>query len=117
MSCCSDESSNVATQALLGSIAAEIKTAIPGAELRLYLNPVSRAEHARIYIHSRFISKQQFFLDKELGQNKLTPFLRIRCQNAIADLVADLCKPMCLFHLLWLADTAAIFWQEGDRSR
>lgn len=28
-----------------------------------------------------------------------------------------LCKPMCLFHLLWLADTAAIFWQEGDRSR
>jgi hypothetical protein len=33
---CSDESSNVLTQPLLGSIAAEIQTAIPGAELRLY---------------------------------------------------------------------------------
>ncbi|MCP9818806.1 hypothetical protein KBZ18_04780 [Synechococcus sp. Cruz-9H2] len=72
--------------------------------MRLYLNPVSRAEHARRYIHFRFICKQQFFLDlvlqhyltmgvQGLALDKLTPFLRLRYQKAIADLVADLGRP------------------------
>ncbi len=63
-----------------------------------------RAEHARLYIHSRFTSKQQLFLDfvlqhyvttgvQELAQDKLTPLLRLRYQNSIADAVADLGKP------------------------
>ncbi|WP_369820087.1 type I restriction-modification enzyme R subunit C-terminal domain-containing protein [Synechococcus sp. 1G10] len=64
----------------------------------------ARAEHARIYIHSRFTSKQQLFLDfvlqhyvtmgvQELAQEKLTPLLRLRYQNSIADAVADLGRP------------------------
>ena len=63
-----------------------------------------RAEHARLYIHSRFTGKQQLFLDfvlqhyvttgvQELAQDKLTPLLRLRYQNSIADAVADLGKP------------------------
>lgn len=63
-----------------------------------------RAEHARLYIHSRFTSKQQLFLDfvlqhyvtmgvQELAQDKLTPLLRLRYQNSIADAVADLGRP------------------------
>jgi type I restriction enzyme R subunit len=63
-----------------------------------------RAEHARLYIHSRFTSKQQLFLDfvlqhyvtmgvQELAQEKLTPLLRLRYQNSIADAVADLGRP------------------------
>ncbi len=64
----------------------------------------TRAQQARLYIHSRFTSKQQLFLDfvlqhyvsngvQELAQEKLTPLLRIRYQNSIADAVADLGKP------------------------
>ncbi len=64
----------------------------------------ARAEHARLYIHSRFTSKQQLFLDfvlqhyvtmgvQELAQDKLTPLLRLRYQNSIADAVADLGRP------------------------
>ncbi len=63
-----------------------------------------RAQQARLYIHSRFTSKQQLFLDfvlqhyvcngvQELAQDKLAPLLRIRYQNSIADAVADLGKP------------------------
>jgi type I restriction enzyme R subunit len=63
-----------------------------------------RAQQARLYIHSRFTSKQQLFLDfvlqhyvstgvQELAQEKLTPLLRLRYQNSIADAVADLGKP------------------------
>ncbi|EAQ75074.1 MULTISPECIES: EcoAI/FtnUII family type I restriction enzme subunit R [unclassified Synechococcus] len=63
-----------------------------------------RAEHARLYIHSRFTSKQQLFLDfvlqhyvtmgvQELAQEKLTPLLQLRYQNSIADAVADLGRP------------------------
>lgn len=57
----------------------------------------TRAQQARLYIHSRFTSKQQLFLDfvlqhyvssgvQELAQDKLTPLLRLRYQNSIADL-------------------------------
>jgi type I restriction enzyme R subunit len=64
----------------------------------------SRAQQARLYIHSRFTSKQQLFLDfvlqhyvssgvQELAQEKLAPLLRLRYQNSIADAVADLGKP------------------------
>jgi type I restriction enzyme R subunit len=71
------------------------------------LQPVPReirAQQARLYIHSRFTSKQQLFLDfvlqhyvtmgvQELAQDKLTPLLRLRYHNSIADAVADLGKP------------------------
>lgn len=64
----------------------------------------TRAQQARLYIHSRFTSKQQLFLDfvlqhyvssgvRELAQEKLAPLLRIRYQNSIADAIADLGKP------------------------
>jgi type I restriction enzyme, R subunit len=63
-----------------------------------------RAENARLYIHSRFTTKQQLFLDfvlqhyvtmgvQELAQEKLTPLLQLRYQNSIADAVADLGRP------------------------
>jgi type I restriction enzyme R subunit len=63
-----------------------------------------RAQQARLYIHSRFSSKQQLFLDfvlqhyvssgvQELAQEKLAPLLRLRYQNSIADALADLGKP------------------------
>ncbi|MEI6030151.1 MAG: DEAD/DEAH box helicase family protein [Synechococcaceae cyanobacterium ELA739] len=69
-----------------------------------------RAEHARLYIHSRFTSKQQLFLDfvlqhyvtmgvQELAQEKLTPLLRLRYQNSIADAVADLGRPEAIGQL------------------
>ena len=64
----------------------------------------ARADQARLYIQSRFTSKQQLFLDfvlqhyvtlgvEELAQDKLTPLLRLRYQNSIADAVADLGRP------------------------
>ena len=64
----------------------------------------ARAQQARLYIHSRFSSKQQLFLDfvlqhyvstgvQELAQEKLAPLLRLRYQNSIADAVADLGRP------------------------
>jgi type I restriction enzyme R subunit len=63
-----------------------------------------RAEQARLYIHSRFTSKQQVFLNfvlqhyvstgvQELATEKLTPLLQLRYQNSIADAVADLGPP------------------------
>ncbi|SBO43401.1 EcoAI/FtnUII family type I restriction enzme subunit R [Cyanobium sp. NIES-981] len=64
----------------------------------------SRADQARLYIHSKFTSKQQLFLDfvlqhyvtmgvQELAQDKLIPLLCLRYQNSIADAVADLGQP------------------------
>jgi type I restriction enzyme R subunit len=63
-----------------------------------------RAARARIAITRRFDNKQQAFLEfvlahyvregvQELGQDKLTPLLRLRYHDAIADAVADLGKP------------------------
>ncbi len=63
-----------------------------------------RAEHARLYIHSKCTSKQQLFLNfvlqhyvtlgvQELALEKLTPLLQLRYQNSIADAVADLGRP------------------------
>ena len=63
-----------------------------------------RAASARIYINSHFSAKQQAFLDfvlqhyvtvgvEELDQEKLTPLLRLRYHDSIADAVADLGRP------------------------
>lgn len=71
------------------------------------LTPISRdnrAESARIEIGRHFNYKQQAFLDfvlshyvsigvEELDQAKLTPLLRLKYHNSIADAVIDLGKP------------------------
>ena len=71
------------------------------------LQPIPREEraaHARLYIHSKYTSKQQLFLNfvlqhyvtlgvQELALDKLTPLQQLRYQNSIADAVADLGRP------------------------
>jgi len=63
-----------------------------------------RAAQAKIVINNRFSTKQQLFLDfvlshyvtigvDELDQEKLTPLLRLKYHNSIADAVADLGDP------------------------
>jgi len=63
-----------------------------------------RAANAKIYINTRFSAKLQAFLDfvlshyvsvgvEELDQNKLTPLLRLKYHDSIADAVADLGRP------------------------
>lgn len=63
-----------------------------------------RAAGARVYINTQFSVKQQAFLDfvlqhyvrvgvEELDQTKLTPLLRLKYHDSIADAVADLGKP------------------------
>ena len=63
-----------------------------------------RATKAKTVISSRFNTKQQMFLEfvlshyvsigvDELDQEKLTPLLRLKYHNSIADAVADLGKP------------------------
>ena len=63
-----------------------------------------RAEKAKVEISSHFNRKQQVFLDfvlsqyvkvgvEELAQDKLSPLLKLKYHNAIADAVADLGKP------------------------
>jgi type I restriction enzyme R subunit len=63
-----------------------------------------RAARAKIAINAQFNTKQQVFLDfvlshyvavgvDELDQDKLTPLLRLKYHNSIADAVADLGKP------------------------
>jgi type I restriction enzyme R subunit len=71
------------------------------------LPPITREERAgraRVAIGKHFNSKQQVFLDfvlahyvgvgvDELDQQKLTPLLRLKYSNSIADAIADLGKP------------------------
>ena len=71
------------------------------------LAPLTRAERAataKIIISTHFNSKQRVFLEfvlshyvsvgvEELGQEKLTPLLRLKYRDSIADAVADLGKP------------------------
>lgn len=63
-----------------------------------------RAARAKVEINTRFNSKQKVFLDfvlshyvsvgvEELDQEKLTPLLRLKYHNSIADAVTDLGKP------------------------
>jgi type I restriction enzyme R subunit len=71
------------------------------------LPPLSREERAakaKVAISTHFNSKQQIFLDfvlshyvnvgvEELDQEKLTPLLRLKYHDSIADAVADLGRP------------------------
>jgi type I restriction enzyme R subunit len=71
------------------------------------LTPVTREQRAataKLDINANFDTKQQAFLDfvlshyvsvgvEELDQAKLTPLLRLRYANSIADAVADLGEP------------------------
>ena len=63
-----------------------------------------RAANARVYLNTIFSAKQRVFLDfvlqhyvtvgvEELDQDKLTPLLRLKYHDSIADAVADLGKP------------------------
>ena len=63
-----------------------------------------RAIRAKVHINAHFNSKQQAFLDfvlaqyvnvgvGELAQDKLSPLLKLKYHNAIADAVADLGQP------------------------
>ena len=77
------------------------------------LPPVTRevrAANAKVYINTRFSAKQQVFLDfvlshyvsvgvEELDQEKLTPLLRLKYHNSIADAVADLGRPDEIGHV------------------
>ncbi len=64
----------------------------------------ARADRARVYINSNFGAKQQAFLEfvlshyvtegvEELDPQKLTPLLRLKYRDSIADAVADLGQP------------------------
>jgi type I restriction enzyme R subunit len=68
------------------------------------LSREERASKAKVEISTRFNSKQQVFLDfvlshyvsdgvEELDQEKLTPLLKLKYHNSIADAVADLGRP------------------------
>ena len=63
-----------------------------------------RAARAKVAMSTRFNRKQQAFIDfvlahyvgegvRELDQEKLTPLLRLKYHDSIADAVADLGKP------------------------
>lgn len=63
-----------------------------------------RASKAKVEVSTRFNTKQQVFLDfvlshyvsegvRELDQEKLTPLLRLKYRDSIADAVADLGRP------------------------
>jgi type I restriction enzyme R subunit len=64
-----------------------------------------RAARAKLEISAHFTHKQQAFLDfvlaqyvkvgvEELAQEKLSPLLKLKYHNAIADAVADLGEPV-----------------------
>ncbi|MBU3666826.1 MAG: DEAD/DEAH box helicase [Chthoniobacterales bacterium] len=68
------------------------------------LTRAERADHARVYINSAFGTKQRAFLEfvlqhyvdvgvEELGQEKLTPLLRLKYRDSISDAIADLGEP------------------------
>ncbi|MGH7000655.1 MAG: type I restriction-modification enzyme R subunit C-terminal domain-containing protein, partial [Stellaceae bacterium] len=77
------------------------------AHVAFALQPLTRQErasHAKVAIDANFNAKQRAFLDfvlshyvsegvDELDQAKLTPLLRLRYRDSIADAVADLGKP------------------------
>jgi len=70
----------------------------------LPLTRQERATHAKVEISTHFNSKQRVFLDfvlshyvdqgvGELDQAKLTPLLKLKYNDSIADAVSDLGKP------------------------
>jgi type I restriction enzyme, R subunit len=83
-----------------------------------------RAAKAKTIIISRFNTKQQMFLDfvlshyvsigvDELDQEKLTPLLRLKYHNSIADAVADLGKPEEISNVF--IGFQRFLYQEGPR--
>ena len=92
---------------LLPAVAPELGAHLTDAYEVLALGPVpreERAQQARLYVNSRFTTKQQLFIDfvlqhyvtmgvQELAQEKLAPLLRLRYQNSIADALEDLGGP------------------------
>ena len=63
-----------------------------------------RAANAKVFINTQFSAKQRVFLDfvlqhyvsvgvEELDQEKLTPLLRLKYHNSIADAIVDLGRP------------------------
>jgi type I restriction enzyme R subunit len=83
-----------------------------------------RASNAKVAIDGRFSSRQQAFLDfvlshyisvgvDELGQEKLTPLLRLKYHNSIADAVADLGKPEEINRIF--VGFQKFLYQEGSR--
>lgn len=87
-----------AEQSDLFDVLAHVAYALPP------LTREERAAKAKIIISTHFNSKQKVFLDfvlahyvrvgvEELDQNKLTPLLKLRYHDSIADAVADLGKP------------------------
>jgi type I restriction enzyme R subunit len=83
-----------------------------------------RATKAKIVIPSRFNTKQQVFLDfvlshyvdsgvDEFDQEKLTPLLRLKYHNSIADAVADLGKPEEISRVF--VGFQRFLYQEGPR--
>ena len=74
------------------------------------LTRAERASRAEVTIRSKFSEKQRTFLDfvlahyvsegvHELDQEKLTPLLRLKYQDSIADAIADLGEPEGISHL------------------
>ena len=77
------------------------------AALAFQLKPVTReqrAQNAKVEISTHFKSKQRVFLEfvlaqyvkegvDELASEKLSPLLKLKYNNAIADAIADLGKP------------------------
>jgi type I restriction enzyme, R subunit len=87
-----------AEQSDLFDVLAHVAYALPP------LTREERAAKAKIIISTHFNSKQKVFLDfvlahyvrvgvEELDQNKLTPLLKLKYHDSIADAVADLGKP------------------------
>jgi type I restriction enzyme R subunit len=83
-----------------------------------------RAATAKTVISSRFNTKQQMFLDfvlsnyvrsgvNELAQEKLTPLLRLKYHNSIADAVADLGRPEEISRVF--VGFQRFLYQEGPR--
>ena len=68
------------------------------------MTEMQRAERAKVGISTHFNRRQRVFLefvlsqyvkvgDDEIAQEKLSPLLRLKYKNAIADAVADLGQP------------------------
>ena len=85
-----------------------------------------RAEKAKMEISTHFNRKQQVFLDfvlaqyvkvgvEELAQDKLSPLLKLKYHDAIADAVADLGKPEEIG--LFFAGFQKYLYQNGRSSR
>ena len=85
-----------------------------------------RAEKAKVEISTHFNSKQQVFLDfvlsqyvkvgvEELAQDKLSPLLKLKYHNAIADAVADLGRPEEIGKVF--AGFQKYLYQDGRSSR